>query len=56
VVSQGWGLLLQLSVGEALRILGIALGVGTLLTTIATIAPAIKAAQMPPAAALRVEI
>ena len=31
-------------------------GVGTLLTLLATIAPAIRAAQMPPAAALRVEV
>ncbi len=31
-------------------------GVGTILTLLATIAPAMRAAQMPPAAALRVEI
>ncbi|MDO8589550.1 MAG: SLBB domain-containing protein [Armatimonadota bacterium] len=54
--TQGWGLLLQLTMVEILRMLGIAVGVGTALTTIATIAPAIRAAQMPPAAALRVEI
>ena len=56
VASQGVGLLLQLSLADTLRMLGISLGAGCLLTTIATIAPAIRAAQMPPAAALRVEI
>lgn len=56
VVSQGWGLLFQLSLAETARTLGIAIGVGSALTMIATIAPAIRAAEMPPAAALRVEI
>lgn len=38
------------------KLLIISVTVGTILTYLATIAPAIRAAQMPPAAALRVEI
>ncbi|MDO8683095.1 MAG: FtsX-like permease family protein, partial [Armatimonadota bacterium] len=56
VATQGLGMLSQLSFMEVLRTLGIALVAGSTLTTIATIAPAIRASQMPPAAALRVEI
>jgi protein involved in polysaccharide export with SLBB domain len=56
VAAQGWGALAQLSLTDTLKMLGLAVGSGSLLTMIATIAPAIRAAQMPPAAALRVEI
>jgi ABC-type antimicrobial peptide transport system permease subunit len=38
------------------QLLGLSVLVGTILTFVATILPAIRAAQMPPAAALRVEI
>lgn len=41
---------------SSLQMLGMSAAVGTILTLLATIAPAIRAAQMPPAAALRVEI
>lgn len=40
----------------SVQLLAVSVVVGTVLTFIATILPAIKAAQMPPAAALRVEI
>jgi ABC-type antimicrobial peptide transport system permease subunit len=40
----------------SVKLLGLSVVVGTVLTFIATILPAIRAAQMPPAAALRVEI
>ncbi len=40
----------------SVQLLGLSVVVGTVLTFIATILPAIRAAQMPPAAALRVEI
>jgi protein involved in polysaccharide export with SLBB domain len=56
IAAQGWGALAQLSLVDTLKMLGLAVGSGSLLTMIATIAPAIRAAQMPPAAALRVEI
>ena len=54
--SQGLAFLAQMTLMEVLRMLGIALAVGSVLTTVATIAPAIRAAQMPPAAALWVEV
>ena len=41
---------------ELLRVLGQAMAVGVVLTVVATILPAIRAAKMPPAAALRVEV
>jgi len=41
---------------QILHTLGIAMSVGVLLTVIATIPPAIRAAKMPPAMALRTEI
>ena len=40
----------------SLELIGISAALGTFLTFLATIFPAIRAAQMPPAAALRVEI
>lgn len=41
---------------SSLRLFGMSIGIGTLLTFLATIAPAYRAAKMPAAAALRVEI
>jgi ABC-type antimicrobial peptide transport system permease subunit len=41
---------------ELLALLGQAMAVGVVLTVVATILPAIRAAKMPPAAALRVEV
>lgn len=41
---------------SSLMLFGLSVAIGTFLTFIATIAPAVRAAQMPPAAALRVEI
>jgi hypothetical protein len=65
----GWGLvfvinLFRLGAGvwsaatplELLKVLGQAMAVGVVLTVVATILPAIRAAKMPPAAALRVEV
>ena len=49
------GMWLVVAIGTGILLL-IAVGIGTILTFVATIAPAFKAAQMPPAAALRVEI
>ena len=37
-------------------LLGIGIGVGCMLTVLATIPPAIRAAKMPPAVALRTEL
>jgi len=39
-----------------LNLLGVSVAIGTVLTFVATILPAMRAAEMPPAAALRVEI
>ena len=65
----GWGLvfiinLFRLGAGvwsaatplELLALLGQAMAVGVVVTVVATILPAIRAAKMPPAAALRVEV
>ncbi|MCX7993739.1 MAG: FtsX-like permease family protein, partial [Fimbriimonadales bacterium] len=41
---------------ELLALLGQAMAVGVVVTVVATILPAIRAAKMPPAAALRVEV
>ena len=54
--TKGWWLVRTVSIVDALRMLGAALVIGTVLTFLATLAPAWRAAQMPPAAALRVEI
>jgi putative ABC transport system permease protein len=55
-MSHGWGIVSSISLVEAPKMLLMALGVGTLLTIIATIPPAIRAARMPPAIALRSDI
>jgi ABC-type antimicrobial peptide transport system permease subunit len=65
----GWGVIMLLAMGShgvailgkvgflpILGTLGIAMLVGVSLTMIATIAPAVRAAKMPPAMALRAEI
>lgn len=56
LASHGWVVVGKIHLLQILSQLGIAMGIGALLTVIATIAPAIRAAQMPPAMALRVEI
>lgn len=54
--SVGWSAVRGVSLAQFGLIVIICLGVGTFLTFLATIAPAIRAARMPPAAALRAEI
>ncbi len=56
LASQGLAVVGKVQLVQILGALGIAMGVGTLLTVIATVPPAIRAAKMPPAIALRVEI
>lgn len=56
VISKGFVILTMVSVFDMLRLLGMSLLVGMSLTMLAACAPAIRAAQMPPAAALRAEI
>lgn len=55
-MTHGWKIISTISFIEAPKMLLIALGVGTFLTIIATIPPAIRAARMPPAIALRSDI
>lgn len=65
----GWGLVFLINLfrmgsgvfgaatlAELLALLGQAMAVGVVVTVVATILPAIRAAKMPPAAALRVEV
>lgn len=54
--GHGWGVIASVGALQYLKTLGIAMGIGGLLTVIATIPPAIRAAKMPPAMALRTEI
>ena len=56
LVAEGGSVYRSLFWVESGRLLFLTAAVGTALTFLATIFPAIKAAQMPPAAALRVEI
>jgi len=53
---QGTAALSAVSLVEWLGLLGQAMAVGVVVTVVATILPAIRAAKMPPAAALRVEV
>lgn len=53
---QGAAALSAVSLVEWLGLLGQAMAVGVVVTVVATILPAIRAAKMPPAAALRVEV
>lgn len=52
----GSGVLSAATPMEILTLLGQAMAVGVVVTVVATILPAIRAAKMPPAAALRVEV
>ena len=54
--GHGWVVIGKIGFVPVLAILGKAMLAGVLLTVIATIPPAIRAAQMPPAMALRTEI
>lgn len=54
--TKGWDILGSLSLVGILSTFGASLGVGIVLTIIATIAPALRAANMPAAVALRSEI
>jgi len=56
LASHGWAVVGKIHILQILGQLGIAMAIGAFLTVIATIAPAIRAAQMPPAIALRAEI
>ncbi|MFN7016861.1 MAG: hypothetical protein ACK4P5_06840 [Fimbriimonadales bacterium] len=52
----GSGVFGAATLAELLSLLGQAMAVGVVVTVVATILPAIRAAKMPPAAALRVEV
>lgn len=54
--SRGWSMVGNLEFVEVIKTFGIAVVIGMLLTAIATIAPALRAANMPAAMALRSEI
>jgi ABC-type antimicrobial peptide transport system permease subunit len=56
LIQQGPRVWERLPPGEAASAFALAVAAGTILTVLATIFPAIKAAQLPPAAALRSEI
>lgn len=55
-VGHGWSVVTSIGLLPILGTLGKSMLVGVILTIIATIPPAIRAAQMPPAMALRTEI
>ena len=50
------GVIYGVTIANILLVMGIATGVGVLMTVLAAIAPAIQAARMPAAAALRVDV
>ena len=54
--NKGWAVFEQVGALDVLRLFGIGASVGCLVTIIATIAPAARAAKLPPAAALRMEV
>lgn len=54
--SHGWAVVSSIGVLPVLKTLGLAMGIGAFLTIVATIPPAIRAAQMPPAMAMRTEV
>lgn len=56
LMSHGWVVIKSIGIVPALSTLGIAMLIGVTLTVIATIPPAIRAAKMPPAMAIRTEI
>ena len=56
LASHGWAVVGAIRFLDILRVMGTAMLIGMVLTIVATIPPAIKAAKMPPAMALRTEI
>lgn len=56
LAGHGWAVVGKIQLIQLLGNLGIAMAVGGILTTVATVPPAIRAAKMPPAVALRMEI
>lgn len=56
LASHGWAVVGSIQFLQVLGTLGTAMSIGVLLTVIATIPPAIRAAKMPPAMALRTEV
>lgn len=56
LASHGWVVVGAIRFLDILRVMGTAMLIGMVLTIVATIPPAIKAAKMPPAMALRTEI
>lgn len=56
IIGKGFGVVTQIAILDVLKMLSIGIAAGCLVTVIATIAPAIRAAQMPPAAALRTDV
>ncbi len=55
-IKDGWDTPAKMNWAQMLAYMGISVVIGTLLALIAAIGPAIRAARMPPAAALRTEI
>jgi putative ABC transport system permease protein len=56
LASHGWAVVGAIRFLDIIRVMGTAMLIGMVLTIVATIPPAIKAAKMPPAMALRTEI
>jgi len=56
LAGHGWAVVGEIQLIQLLGNLGITMAVGGFLTTVATVPPAIRAAKMPPAVALRMEI
>jgi ABC-type antimicrobial peptide transport system permease subunit len=56
LASHGWAVVGKVQILQILGTLGTAMLIGATLTVIATIPPAIRAAKMPPAMALRTEV
>jgi ABC-type antimicrobial peptide transport system permease subunit len=54
--TKGWDIVSNIEFIDVVKMFGASVGAGLLLTMIATIAPAVRAANMPPAMALRSEI
>ena len=56
LAGHGWAVVGAIHFLDVLRVMGTAMLIGMVLTIVATVPPAIKAAKMPPAMALRTEI
>ena len=56
LAGHGWAVVGAIRFLDIIRVMGTAMLIGMVLTIVATIPPAIKAAKMPPAMALRTEI